>query len=85
MEKNNTIKWIVALCITATLAIVGWTVTAGLAARTNILVDMQETTAALQENTMSNNVRLSVLENKYDTIQAALSEIKVLLQKHMEK
>ena len=86
-NKNNkaTVKWIVALCLTATLAIIGWTTTANLTARLRTLEEIKETAAQISATQQANTVRISVLENKYDTIQADLAEIKVLLQKLRDK
>ena len=89
MSDNNkvrgNVKWIIGLCLAATVAIVGWTVTATLSSRMKTFEEIRTQTAEVKANVMANNVRISVLENKYDTIQASLAEIKVLLQKHMEK
>jgi hypothetical protein len=79
------IKWIVALCLTAVLAIVGWTVTGSLTIKLRTIDDLRNQQLSTQSNVSANNVRISVLENKYDTIQAALAEIKALLQAHIAK
>ena len=84
-RKNGVIRWIIALCLTASLAIIGWTTTVTLAARMRVLEDIQAQASQLSSTVAANNVRLTVLENKYDTIQAALVEIKVILQKLMER
>jgi hypothetical protein len=42
-------------------------------------------TINIEARQSAGEVRIAVLENKYDTIQAALAEIKVLLQKHIER
>ena len=73
-NKNGSVKWIVVLCVTAVLAIVGWTTTVTLAARMRAM-------ELLNANVLSLNIRTSVLENKYDTIQIDLVEIKMILQK----
>ena len=78
MENGNkgTVKWIIGLCIATTVAVVGWTITGTLATRMSSFTQ-------IASNVSANNIRLSVLENKYDTISTQLSEIKVLLQSHM--
>lgn len=73
-NKNGSVKWIIILCLTAVLAIVGWTTTANLSSRMGIMEDIKAQCTA-------NNVRIAVLENRYDTIQATLVEIKMILQK----
>jgi len=83
--KNNSIRWIILLCITAVIAVVGWTTTANLAARMRTLDEIKQTSAQVVATQQANNVRISVLENKYDTIQATLVEIKVLIQKYMDR
>jgi len=83
-KRNGTLKWIIALCLTATLAIIGWTITGTLATRLKILENIQVSYSVLNANLMANNIRISVLENKYDTIQAALAEIKAILTKRAE-
>ena len=84
LVKNNNkknMRWIVALCLTATLAIVGWSVTGTLATRMKTFEAIQNDYASLHAVVTANNVRLSVLENKYDNIQVSLTEIKLILQK----
>ncbi len=83
--KNGMTKWIIGLCLTATLAIVGWTVTGTLASRLRSFEVIKETTINIEARQSATDIRVAVLENKYDTIQASLAEIKALLQKHMEK
>lgn len=82
--RSSAIKWIVALCLTATLAVIGWTTTVTLATRMQALEAIQNQTHELKAVVAANNVRISVLENKYDTIQATLTEIKLILQKLQE-
>jgi hypothetical protein len=94
MDKHGTVKWIIALCVTAVIAVSGWTLTGTLAARSrsDIAVettrekayeDVRRDVTSVSANVSANNIRISVLENKYDTIDAALSEIKALLMTHM--
>ena len=73
-NKNGTVKWIIVLCLTAVLAIIGWTTTANLSSRMGIMEDIKAQCTA-------NNVRIAVRENRYDMIQATLVEIKIILQK----
>ena len=73
-NKNGNVKWITALCLTAVLAIIGWTTTANLAFQMKI---MEETKSQSTDNV----VRISVLENQYKTIQCDLTDIKRILQK----
>ena len=79
-NKNN-MRWIVALCLTATLAIVGWTVSGTLMTRMKTFESIQQDHDVLSSVVMGNNVRISILENKYERIQMDLSEIKLILQK----
>lgn len=79
------VPWIIGLCVTAALAIIGWTTTANLAARMRTFEQIRIEAVDVKANIMANNVRVSVLETKYDTIQAALVEIKTLLLGHMDK
>lgn len=79
------IPWIIGLCVAATLAVMGWTMTATLAARIRAFEGMKETGVSLQAQQSATQTRVAVLENKYDTIQAALAEIKALLLGHMGK
>ena len=74
-------RWIIALCLTATLAVIGWTSTATLAIRMKALEEVQNQAHELRVTVVANNVRLAVLENKYDMIQSTLVEIKVLIQR----
>ena len=73
-NKNGNVKWIAALCLTAVLAIIGWTTTANLAFQ---MKTMEET----RTQSTGNVVRISVLENQYQTIQDDLKDIKLILQK----
>ena len=73
-NKNGNVKWITVLCLTAVLAIIGWTTTANLAFQ---MKTMEETRSQCAVNV----VRISVLENQYKTIQCDLADIKHLLQK----
>lgn len=85
MDSNNkgTVKWIIGLCVTAVLAVSGWTMAASLTSRMKMLEEMKATESNLQVNVSANNIRLSVLENKYDMICTQLAEIKALLTTRM--
>jgi uncharacterized protein YoxC len=75
---------IIALVVTAALAIVGWTVTATLGSRMRSWEKLEKSLVAVESALSSTTTRVAVLENKYDTIQATLLEIKVLLQRHLD-
>jgi hypothetical protein len=49
-----------------------------------VLVKLENDQCAVAAGVAALNIRTSVLENKYDTIQAALAEIKALIT-HMRK
>lgn len=85
MDAGNkgTVKWIVGLCIATVIAIVGWTTTANLSMRMKTVDDLRTEVSKTQSNVSANNIRISVLENKYDVISAQLAEIKALLQTHI--
>ncbi len=76
-NKKGTVKWIIGLCVVAVVAIVGWTTTANLAIRMRSYEEIKKDAAEIKANIMANNVRVSVLETKYDTIQVTLTEIKL--------
>jgi ascorbate-specific PTS system EIIC-type component UlaA len=85
MENSNkgTLKWIIGLCIVTVVAIVGWTTTANLATQMRAFDEIRGTVSNTTANVAANNIRISVLENKYDMITAQLAEIKALLTTHM--
>jgi hypothetical protein len=85
MENNSkgTVKWIVGLCVAVVVAVSGWTMTASLSSRMKAMDDIKDTTMSIQSNVAANNIRISVLENKYDSICTQLAEIKALLTTHM--
>jgi Tfp pilus assembly protein PilO len=81
MDNNKgTVKWIVGLCVAVVVAVSGWTMTASLASRMEVMEEIKNNEAGLQANVSANNIRISVLENKYDSIATQLAEIKALLQ-----
>lgn len=84
-NKHGTVKWIVGLCVASTIAIVGWTVTGTLTVRLKSLDEVKANVAIVSSNVAANNIRISVLENKYEAIQASLADIKALLTQHMAK
>ena len=84
-KKNGTLKWIIALCLTATLAIIGWTMTGTLAARMQAMESIRTDQTNLTATVAANTIRLAVLENKYDMIQSNLLEIKVIVQKLQDR
>jgi hypothetical protein len=80
-----TIEWIIALCVTAVVAVIGWTVTATLSQRMKVFETIQRDLIRMEAQTQAVCTRTSVLETKYDTVMAALARIEVMLQRHMEK
>lgn len=80
-NKNGNMKWVAALCLTAVLAIVGWTTTINLAARMKVLEDIKCQQVQLSETIGKNNVRISILETRWITIQSDLTDIRLILQK----
>jgi Tfp pilus assembly protein PilO len=84
-DKHYNTKWIIAICLTAVLSIVGWTLTGTLANRMKVLEEMRTESAQIKANVSANNIRISVLENKYDLIAQSLTEIKALLTQHINK
>lgn len=79
-HSNAAVKWIIALCLTAVIAVVGWTVTATMATRMQTNQDMQEKITTVQTGINNNNIRVSVLENKYDNIMDTLEDIKEMIR-----
>jgi hypothetical protein len=80
-----TIEWIIALCVTAVVAVIGWTVTATLSMRMKAFETIKEDLIRMEANGQATATRVSVLENKYDTVLAAILRIEALLMKHLEK
>jgi len=80
-NKNGNVKWITALCLTAVLAIIGWTTTINLAARMKVLEDIKTQQVLLGADIAANNVRISILETRWITIQSEFENIRLLLQK----
>ena len=80
-NKNGNVKWITALCLTAVLAVIGWTTTINLAARMKVLEDIKSQQVALSVSVTKCDVRISILETRWSTIQSELLDIRVLLQK----
>ena len=85
MEANNkgTVKWIIGLCVAVVVAVAGWTTSANLSSQMRAFEELKQTITDTRSNVQANNVRISVLENKYDMITAQLAEIKALLTTHM--
>jgi len=84
-DKKANIRWIVAVCISVTMTVVSLTVTVQLALRLRLFDEYRTEGTKTEAAVMAHDVRIAVLENKYDTIQASLAEIKALLQTHMNK
>jgi len=79
------VEWIIALCVTAVVAVIGWTVTATLSMRMRVFDGIQKDLIRMEAQIQSVCTRTSVLENKYDTVLATLQEIKGMLARHIEK
>jgi uncharacterized protein YqgV (UPF0045/DUF77 family) len=79
---KSTVKWIIGMCIAIALAVMGWTVTGTLAMRMRAIEEIKNAQVSTQINVAANNIRISVLENKYDMIQVSLAEIKALLMEY---
>ena len=84
MQSGLTTGWIIGLCLTSAMAVIGWTVSISQALRMRVIAKMENDQCSLAAGVAALNIRTSVLENKYDTIQAALAEIKAMLT-HMRK
>jgi uncharacterized protein YqgV (UPF0045/DUF77 family) len=82
---KGTVKWIIGMCIAVALAVMGWTVTGTLAMRMRVIEDLKDAQVSTQVNVSANNIRISVLENKYDTIQLSLSRIEAMLVEHLRE
>ena len=83
MNSGLTPAWIIGLCVTAALAVIGWTVSVTQALRMRVFQTMERDQAALVASVSAALARIGVLETKYDSITAALLEIKIMLQKHL--
>ena len=84
MQSGLTTGWIIGLCLTSAMAVIGWTVSISQALRMRVLTKLESDQCSMAAGVAALNIRTSVLENKYDTIQAALAEIKAMLT-HMRK
>jgi hypothetical protein len=84
MQSGLTTGWIIGICLTSVMAVIGWTVTISQALRMRVLVKLENNQCAVAAGVAALNIRTSVLENKYDTIQSALADIKALIT-HMRK
>ena len=83
MEGGLTIGWIIGLCFTTVMAVIGWTVTVSQALRMRVFQKLEKDQTVLAATVAANSTRIGVLETKYDTINLALAEIKLMLQKHL--
>lgn len=79
------IEWIITLCLTAVVAVIGWTVTATLSMRMKAFERIEKDLLRMEGHSQATMTRVSVLENKYDVVAAALARIEALLQKHLER
>ena len=80
-NKNGNVKWITALCLTAVLAIVGWTTTVNLAARMKMLEDIKAQQGLLTTSVAKCDIRISILETRWTMIQSDVTEIRLIVQK----
>jgi hypothetical protein len=85
MESGLTTGWIIGLCLSVIMAVIGWTVSISQALRMRVFQKVEKDLIATTANVAANNIRISVLENKYDIIQSMLHEIKALLMTHLDK
>lgn len=79
-RQNRASKWIISLCLTAVVAVVGWTITGTQAAKIRTAEQMQTDIRIVESSQQTQEIRLSVLENEYDNIMKTLDEIKDLLK-----
>jgi hypothetical protein len=66
------ISWIIILCVTTFLAIIGWVIT--------VVRDIKKTAVDLKQCVAEHDVRIAVIEKEYEYINKALSEIKELVK-----
>lgn len=85
MANGLSIQWIIGICLTATLAIIGWTVTIAQALRMKTFEKIEREHILTQANVAANNIRISVLESKFDTINTSLVKIEHMLSTHIGK
>jgi len=83
MQSGLTTGWIIGLCLTAVLAVIGWTVSISQALRMRVIAKLEKDQAMCMTNIASLNIRTSVLENRFDTLMAAILRIEALLQTHL--
>jgi hypothetical protein len=83
--SNGTTKWVIGVAASAVLAVAGWGVTAVLAARVNMLLQMNDEVKGLQSYAVSNDKRITRLETQYETIVAGIGDVKQLLKEHVGK
>ena len=85
MANGLSIQWIIGICLTATLAVVGWTVTIAQALRMKTFEKIEREHILTQANVAANNIRISVLESKFDTINTSLIKIEHMLSAHISR
>lgn len=85
MGNGLTTGWIIGLCLSVVMAVIGWTVTISQALRMRLFQKIEKDLISTTANVQANNIRISVLENKYDSIQTMLHEIKALIMTHLDK
>jgi hypothetical protein len=80
---NGTTKWVIGVAASAVLAVAGWGVTAVLASRVSMLMDMDSDVRGLQTYAVSNDKRITRLETQYETIVSGIADLKLLLREHV--
>ena len=80
---NGTTKWVIGICASLIIAIAGWATTATLSARVKMMDNMTTSVEKLQTTASENRQKIMVLETQYQNINDRLTEIKVLLEKHV--
>ena len=83
MQSGLTTGLIIGLCLTAVLAVIGWTVSVSQALRMRVIAKLEKDQAGCMSNIAALNIRTSVLENRYDTLLAAILRIEAMLQTHI--
>ncbi len=77
------IEWIIALCVSVVIAVVGWTLAASLASRMRLFTKIERDMVRLEALVGASSTRISVLESQHSTVMASLSRIEGLLTEHL--
>ena len=83
MGNGLTLGWVVGICLTAVLAVIGWTVSISQALRMRVFQKIEKDQTTLAAAVSANCLRIGVLEAKYDAINQSLTDIKIMIQKHL--